>query len=74
MPTISSDDKVLVTGANGYIALWIIKVLLERGNAVRAAVRSEIKGRHLQSLFKSFGDKLEIAIVPDMIKVCRSQD
>lgn len=68
MPAISSDDKVLVTGANGYIALWIIKVLLERGNAVRAAVRSENKGRHLQSLFQSFGDKLEIAIVPDMIK------
>ncbi|KAH6890869.1 D-lactaldehyde dehydrogenase [Coprinopsis sp. MPI-PUGE-AT-0042] len=68
MPTISSSDKVLVTGANGYIALWIIKLLLERGNSVRAAVRSESKGRHLLELFKSYGNKIELAIVPDMTK------
>ncbi|KAH6883771.1 D-lactaldehyde dehydrogenase [Coprinopsis sp. MPI-PUGE-AT-0042] len=68
MPTISSSDKVLVTGANGYVALWIVKVLLERGNSVRAAVRSESKGRHLRELFKSYGDKLEIVAVPDMTK------
>jgi uncharacterized protein YbjT (DUF2867 family) len=69
MPTISSKDKVLVTGANGYIALWIVKVLLERGNPVRAAVRSESKGRNLQELFKSYEDQLEIVVVPDMTKV-----
>ncbi|KAH6890876.1 D-lactaldehyde dehydrogenase [Coprinopsis sp. MPI-PUGE-AT-0042] len=68
MPTISSNDKVLVTGSNGYIALWIIKVLLERGNSVRAAVRGEDKGHHLLKLFKSYGDKIELTIVPDMTK------
>ncbi|KAH6890915.1 D-lactaldehyde dehydrogenase [Coprinopsis sp. MPI-PUGE-AT-0042] len=68
MPTVSPSDKVLVTGANGYVALWIVKVLLERGNSVRAAVRSESKGRHLRELFKSYGDKLEIVAVPDMTK------
>lgn len=68
MPTISPNDKVLVTGANGFIALWIVKTLLERGNSVRAAVRSESKGRNLQQLFNSYADKLEIAIVPDMTK------
>ncbi|KAH6883769.1 D-lactaldehyde dehydrogenase [Coprinopsis sp. MPI-PUGE-AT-0042] len=68
MPTISPTDKILVTGANGYVALWITKVLLERGNSVRAAVRSEAKSRHLRGLFKSYGDKLEVAIVPDMTK------
>ncbi|KAH6890891.1 hypothetical protein BKA70DRAFT_1234296 [Coprinopsis sp. MPI-PUGE-AT-0042] len=35
MPTISSTDKVLVTGANGYIGLWIVKTLLERGNPIK---------------------------------------
>lgn len=68
MPIINSTDKVLVTGANGYIALWIVKTLLERGNSVRAAVRSESKGTPLQELFKSYGSKLEITIVPDMTK------
>lgn len=69
MPTITSTDKVLVTGANGYIALWIVKTLLERGNSVRGSVRSESKGRALLELFKSYGDRLEIIIVPDMTKV-----
>ncbi|KAH6907386.1 D-lactaldehyde dehydrogenase [Coprinopsis sp. MPI-PUGE-AT-0042] len=66
MPTISSNEKVLVTGANGYIALWIVKTLLERGNSVRVAIRSESKGNHMKELFKSYGDRLEIVIVPDM--------
>lgn len=70
MPTISSSDKVLVTGANGYIALWIVKVLLERGNSVRAAVRSESKARILREQFSSYGEKLETVLVPDMTKVC----
>ncbi|KAH6910649.1 D-lactaldehyde dehydrogenase [Coprinopsis sp. MPI-PUGE-AT-0042] len=68
MPTITSADKVLVTGANGYIALWLVKTLLERGNSVRGSVRSERKGRVLQELFKSYGDRLEIVVVPDMTK------
>ncbi|KAH6907325.1 D-lactaldehyde dehydrogenase [Coprinopsis sp. MPI-PUGE-AT-0042] len=66
MPAIASNDKVLVTGANGFVALWIVKTLLERGNSVRAAVRSDAKGRNLQKLFSSYGNKLEICIVPDM--------
>ena len=76
MPTVSANDKVLVTGANGYVALWIIKTLLERGYSVRAAVRSESKGSHLKELFKDYGNKLELAIVPDMTKVSyhHSQD
>jgi nucleoside-diphosphate-sugar epimerase len=70
MPTISSSDKVLVTGANGYVGLWIIKVLLERGNSVRAAVRSDSKSQHMRELFKSYGEaKFEVVVVPDMTKV-----
>ena len=69
MPTISPTDKVLVTGANGYIALHIVKTLLERGNSVRGTVRSESKVGHLKELFKSYGEKLEVVVVPDMTKV-----
>lgn len=69
MPSISSNDKILVTGANGYVALWIIKTSLEKGYSVRAAVRAERKGSHLKELLKDYGSKLELFIVPDMTKV-----
>ncbi|KAH9918248.1 NAD(P)-binding protein [Epithele typhae] len=65
MPAIASG-KVLVTGANGYVAVWIVKSLLDAGYAVRGVVRSEKKGVHLQKIFKPFGDNFEIAIVPDI--------
>jgi uncharacterized protein YbjT (DUF2867 family) len=72
MPSISSNDKILVTGANGYVALWIIKTSLKKGYSVRAAIRAESKGDHLKELFKDYASKLDLAIVPDMTKVGRS--
>ncbi len=45
--------RVLVTGATGYVAGWIIKRLLDEGHDVHAAVRnpnSEDKTRHLREL------------------------
>ncbi len=70
MPAISTG-KVLVTGANGYVAAWVVKALLEQGFAVRGTVRSDSKANHLRSLFKSYGDKLEFTIVDDIVKVSR---
>ena len=67
MPAITSG-KVLVTGANGYIAVWIVKSLLEANFAVRGTVRSESKAAYLRSYFKSSGDKFEVVVVPDMTK------
>lgn len=69
MPALTSG-KVLVTGANGYVAAWVIKDLLENGYAVRGTVRSESKAVYLRGYFKAFSDKLEIVIVPDITKVC----
>lgn len=68
MPAISTG-KVLVTGANGFIAVWVVKTLLEQGFAVRGTVRSESKAAHLRETFASYGDKLEIVIVEDITKV-----
>ncbi|KAH6904344.1 D-lactaldehyde dehydrogenase [Coprinopsis sp. MPI-PUGE-AT-0042] len=68
MPTISAGDKVLVTGANGYIAMWVVQKLLEKGYLVRAAVRTPSKAKHLQEYFKAYGDKLELVYVPDIEK------
>lgn len=68
MPAVTSG-KVLVTGANGYIAVWVVKSFLDQGFSVRGTVRSESKATHLRSLFKSFGDKFEVMIVEDITKV-----
>ncbi|KAI0696062.1 NAD(P)-binding protein [Cerioporus squamosus] len=67
MPAITSG-RVLVTGANGYIAVWIVKSLLEAGFAVRGTVRAESKAAYLRNLFQSFGDKFDVVVVPDMTK------
>ena len=46
-------EAVLVTGASGYIASWVVKYLLDEGFAVHGTVRSlneESRYRHLQAL------------------------
>ena len=73
MPAISKPAKVLVTGSNGYIGLWVIHYLLQRGYAIRAAVRSDHKGK---ALIKVFEEKhldgihnLDYAVVEDITAV-----
>ncbi|OSX56416.1 hypothetical protein POSPLADRAFT_1068108 [Postia placenta MAD-698-R-SB12] len=68
MPAITSG-KVLVSGANGYVASWVIRTLLESGYSVRATVRSESKGVHLRKVFASYNDRLELVVVPDITAV-----
>jgi len=64
MPAISSG-KVLVSGASGFIAVWVVKRLLEEGYSVRGTVRSKSKGDFLSKLF---GNKFEYVIVEDISK------
>ncbi|OKL61381.1 hypothetical protein UA08_03127 [Talaromyces atroroseus] len=71
MPAISSPAPsavILVTGANGFLGSWIVRLLLEKGYSVRAAVRNSKKGNYLKDQFKSYGDKFEIAVVGDIGK------
>ncbi|PPQ88274.1 hypothetical protein CVT25_005437 [Psilocybe cyanescens] len=70
MPTITKGDKVLVSGANGYIAMWAVYLFLERGYSVRGTVRSEDKAKFMKDYFNSIGlgDKLETFIVEDIVK------
>ena len=35
----TKKDTVLVTGANGYVASWLVKKLIEEGYTVHATVR-----------------------------------
>ena len=51
MTTIDRTKPVLVTGANGYVASWLVKRLLDEGLTVHAAVRDpkdEKKIAHLK--------------------------
>src|SRR4030067_1919929 len=63
MRIIDKTKPVLVTGGTGYMASWIIKMLLEEGINVNATVRdpSDIqKIDHLMALAKTPGGKLKL--------------
>jgi len=65
-PSPSHPQKVLVTGASGFIAVWITKALLENGFTVLGTVRSSSKGDYLKALFKEFGDAFEYILVENI--------
>ncbi|KAF9482939.1 NAD(P)-binding protein [Pholiota conissans] len=71
MPAIPNGSKVLVTGANGYIAMWVVRFLLERGYTVRATVRTAEKITFVKDYFTKLGygdDKLEFVVVDDIVE------
>jgi nucleoside-diphosphate-sugar epimerase len=63
MTTINPKAPVLVTGASGYIASWIVRYLLEDGHTVHAAVRNPAKAKgleHLQALSAEHPGRLKL--------------
>lgn len=52
MITIDKTKPVLVTGATGYVASWLVKKLLDEGFTVHAAVRNPKKKEKLAHLDK----------------------
>lgn len=62
MAQIDKSKPVLVTGANGYVASWLVKKLLEDGLTVHAAVRSpenDKKVGHLKEIAKNAKGELK---------------
>ncbi|KAK2467474.1 hypothetical protein APHAL10511_000329 [Amanita phalloides] len=68
MPIVAPGSKILVSGANGFIAVWLVRMLLEQGYAVRGTVRSKERSAFLIDMFKSYGDKFELVVVEDITK------
>ena len=68
MVAISPPAKVLVTGANGYLATWVVKKYLEEGYSVRGTVRSLSKSAFLNDKFAHYGDRFELVVVEDITK------
>jgi nucleoside-diphosphate-sugar epimerase len=61
-----SEQTILITGANGYVASHIVKAALDKGYHVRGTVRSQSSADKTKALFASYGDRLTTAIVPDI--------
>ena len=68
MVAIAPPAKVLVTGANGYLATWVTEKYLEAGYSVRGTVRSSSKGAFLNDKFVHYGDRFELVVVEDITK------
>jgi nucleoside-diphosphate-sugar epimerase len=68
MVAVSAPAKVLVTGANGYLATWVTKKYLEAGYSVRGTVRSLSKSAFLNDKFAQYGDRFELVVVEDITK------
>lgn len=60
--------NVLLTGGNGFIAVHIISILLDRGHSVTTTVRAEGKTTFLRNKFATAvgGGQLKFAIVEDI--------
>ncbi|KAG0568143.1 hypothetical protein KC19_7G189600 [Ceratodon purpureus] len=56
---MASGKTVCVTGASGFIASWVVKLLLERGYIVRGTVRNPEKSKHLLEL-PGAGERLKL--------------
>jgi len=71
MPAVEKGAKVLVSGANGFLAMWVVRILLERGFSVRGTVRSADKEKHVIEYFTllGYGDKIDVVVVEDIAKV-----
>jgi nucleoside-diphosphate-sugar epimerase len=71
MPIVPAGAKILVTGANGFAAVWLIRELLQKAYSVRGVVRAASKGEHVKKLFsQEIGEgRLEICVVHDITAV-----
>ena len=53
MKEINKSKPVMVTGANGYVASWVVKRLLDDGMTVHAAVRNPNNKEKMAHLIKA---------------------
>jgi nucleoside-diphosphate-sugar epimerase len=60
------SQRVLLTGANGFLGSHILSELLNNGFFVRSVVRSQAKADQISRDFPSFRAKMDFGIVPDM--------
>ncbi len=60
------SQRILLTGANGFLGSHILSQLLEQGHFVRAIVRSQPKADQILHDFSAHASQLDFHLVPDM--------
>jgi nucleoside-diphosphate-sugar epimerase len=60
------SQRILLTGANGFIGAHILSLLLTNGYSVRAILRSQSKADQVLADFPTYASKLDFGIVPDI--------
>ncbi len=76
MNALSDGGRVMVSGASGYIASWVVKLLLERGHTVVGTVRSlsdASKVDRLKQLERGTSGKLEL-VAADLLQPASFND
>lgn len=61
-----SEQTLIVTGANGFVAMHIVRESLEKGYHVRGTVRSESSVAKIRDVFGKYGSRLSLVVVPDI--------
>ncbi|KAK0203468.1 hypothetical protein DFS33DRAFT_1430383 [Desarmillaria ectypa] len=62
-----ASERILVTGATGFLGSHVVIKALENGYAVRGTVRSPSKAKEVRTFWSSYGDRFDTAVVPDLI-------
>ena len=73
MPSVLAPARALVTGANGYLGVWLVDSLIEHGYRVRGTVRTAEKGEMIKKALGEAASSFEYVIVDDVLKGCSHQ-
>ena len=63
---LPSEQALLITGANGFLGMHVVREALERGYHVRGTVRSESSAAKVRDLFAKYDSRLSLCVVPDL--------
>ena len=64
MPAVKAGDLVLLSGASGFLAIYVAQAALRHGLKVRGTVRSQAKGEYVKKVLNS--KDFDFVIVEDV--------
>ncbi|KAG7448805.1 NAD(P)-binding protein [Guyanagaster necrorhizus] len=62
-----ASERILVTGATGFLGSHVVVKALESGYSVRGTVRSPSKAQEVLTCWSSYGNRFDTAVVPDLM-------